>query len=785
MLDFKGLALFYIQYSVGRLKKMLVLCYGDLNCWLIVKRILYLSILFLGVGTCSSIYAATKIINYRYSHSTHHLINISNGQSISEANAYYLSGNVRKKTRLVVIGSTRSSYANTFLIDPNAGIIKTQKYGADGGQVNYRYDKQGIASINYFANGGLHNKPAFYVAYSYSPLGQALVIKRDNGYSTFNHFNVLGVVSNIMIGLGSYTSPINKVNYWYHFNPAGNTESIVISSKTLTTLGKQGLGASGTVMYEYHYNPQNKLIGFDIPNANILPINNTALYPRNRAGAKITCQNYWYGLNNNIKNMKSRLYNSGNPSLIKYFYDKQSGHPSRLLKALSPHSQAHFYQYNPRGDLIMGRHGGGYAYNSLNQLISYHSMTDHKPYVNIRYAYNNDGLLTYEQTNLNGSPVLFYYGSSGTLEGLSNEQGKAFYLHGLANFIITHGAEATTEIYAVNQGNIALTTIDDKQIKDQYLYTPYGIQTNLYSNKPSMEITPKSIKINGNNFGYTGQFKDPATGWMMLGGFRNYSPVLSRFMQTDTYNSFSNPAVNNSYAYVKNNPLFATDPSGHMMDAFKDAVGAAQDKVRRAAVSFASMAADGDIEGAIARAAVPEEHRTLLGSQGNGGKPLAVGAPKLAELPPIPEKQQLLREVQEKVHTLLMSNLDLASLDGKFVASVIDHQILTLPFTSLEKRELGSDNFITVRRDLRASDNVSPSKYQKWVLQHLQIMRDTRLSFSDYASFGANISKSQLDKAIAALKGADLYPVESKIPQQKAQVHGETYVGGLHNATTW
>lgn len=105
---------------------------------------------------------------------------------------------------------------------------------------------------------------------------------------------------------------------------------------------------------------------------------------------------------------------------------------------------------------------------------------------------------------------------------------------------------------------------------------PYGNQKNLnHSISPSLftkggprerallNQTRKSLNIQHNQYGYTGQSQDSSTGLMMLGGFRNYAPGIGQFIQPDTYNSFSKTAINNDYAYVTNNPLSNVDLTGH------------------------------------------------------------------------------------------------------------------------------------------------------------------------------------------------------------------------------
>jgi RHS repeat-associated protein len=66
------------------------------------------------------------------------------------------------------------------------------------------------------------------------------------------------------------------------------------------------------------------------------------------------------------------------------------------------------------------------------------------------------------------------------------------------------------------------------------------------------------------DFGYTGQRSDASTDGLMYYGARYYLPELRRFISADTIvPGAGNPQAFNRYAYVINNPMRFTDPSGH------------------------------------------------------------------------------------------------------------------------------------------------------------------------------------------------------------------------------
>lgn len=130
-----------------------------------------------------------------------------------------------------------------------------------------------------------------------------------------------------------------------------------------------------------------------------------------------------------------------------------------------------------------------------------------------------------------------------------------------------YSATLITEIYGVALNTITLTTTGD-HINNQYIYSAYGQSKNLYHPNHLNDQTHQTLNIAKNQFGYTGQMLDSSTALMMLGGFRNYAPAMGRFLQPDTYNSFSKKHITNAFAYVIGNPMRYNDPSGHVFQSF-------------------------------------------------------------------------------------------------------------------------------------------------------------------------------------------------------------------------
>jgi len=71
--------------------------------------------------------------------------------------------------------------------------------------------------------------------------------------------------------------------------------------------------------------------------------------------------------------------------------------------------------------------------------------------------------------------------------------------------------------------------------------------------------------------GYTGQRRGSGLGSLMFYNARYYSPLLSRFVSADTVvPGAGNPQARNRYAYVYNNPIKYTDPTGYFSESELD-----------------------------------------------------------------------------------------------------------------------------------------------------------------------------------------------------------------------
>jgi RHS repeat-associated protein/uncharacterized repeat protein (TIGR01451 family) len=226
------------------------------------------------------------------------------------------------------------------------------------------------------------------------------------------------------------------------------------------------------------------------------------------------------------------------------------------------------YSYDANGNLLSGG-GRTYIWDSKNlpKQVTYGSTTE-------SYSYNADGQRV--RKNAGGTTTIY-------LEGIWEEDiGGAvthyFKFQGQPVALYTSSPSAFTYLHNDHIGSAGLTTSSSGALLQTQEYDPWG--------------KVRSGGITSTDLNFTGQRLDD-TGLLYYNA-RMYDPVLARFISADSVipgsgpltvtlhdsvekaawsgggGAPNNPQDLNRYAYTLNNPLNATDPTGHIIDVVLD-----------------------------------------------------------------------------------------------------------------------------------------------------------------------------------------------------------------------
>ena len=163
----------------------------------------------------------------------------------------------------------------------------------------------------------------------------------------------------------------------------------------------------------------------------------------------------------------------------------------------------------------------------------------------------------------------------------------AMYTVTVAGSTIT---KATHYLHRDHLGSVQSITDGTGKVTTVYRYDPFGKQ----------ELVSGSNTLTHHD--YTGHEMHNGAGFIHMNG-RTYDPSLGRFMQADPQiQAASNLQSYNRYAYVLNNPLNLTDPSGYnwLSKTWKKVLDAARPAIAIAAAAVVSAAGCPVCAGAVA-----------------------------------------------------------------------------------------------------------------------------------------------------------------------------------------
>ncbi len=181
----------------------------------------------------------------------------------------------------------------------------------------------------------------------------------------------------------------------------------------------------------------------------------------------------------------------------------------------------------------------------------------------MKYGIDRDLYFKEDNYYENGSPVRYRRYYIGAYEQVVRTGGNGNiteHKYQIGNAVITYrsGSTTTTFVHKDNQGSVIATTNASGQVLTQAIYDPFGKQSEVYTNSSYLTSLPPIT-----DKGYTGHKQMNHVDIIHMNG-RIYDPTLGRFLQADPIiQAPGNSQSYNRYAYVFNNPLKYTDPSGY------------------------------------------------------------------------------------------------------------------------------------------------------------------------------------------------------------------------------
>lgn len=194
------------------------------------------------------------------------------------------------------------------------------------------------------------------------------------------------------------------------------------------------------------------------------------------------------------------------------------------------------YTWDDNGNLLADG-VNSYTYDAANRLTGVNGGSS-------SYTFAYDGLGNRYQSTANGQTTTYALDFAGGLSQVLFD-GTNTYLYGLGR-LAQQSAGGTGTFLPVGLGSVRQVANTSGMVGEPWAYDPFG----------------NPLGASGSSaYGYAGKWTD-GTGLQYLRA-RYYSPEQGRFITRDPFTGYLNqPSTLNPYAYVTNDPINLTDPSG-------------------------------------------------------------------------------------------------------------------------------------------------------------------------------------------------------------------------------